>query len=315
MRLVGVAGRGRGRAAAAVLLAALVAACGASGGEPSGTIEVDGSVALFPLTDAIGEAFVEQSGGAVWVSVGLSTTGAGLLRFCGGETDLSNASRAMTAWEYEECVLNGVRPLDLTVAQDAVIMVVNQDNDFARCLKEEELRSIWRAGSRVRRWADVRPEWPAEPMPLYGPPTESGTFEFLAEQLTDDPAGGRLNYTALHEPNDVANNVAARPNALGTMSFAHYQANRDRVRALQVNGGGGCITPTEQAIQTGRYMPLSRPLLLYVSQEALRRPAVQAYLDFYWDTAPELAAALGFLPLNHASYAANRSRLQRALSR
>lgn len=313
MRSVAEAGRGKGRGAATILLAGLVVACGATG-EPRGTIEVDGSAALFPLTDAIGEAFVNRIGDAVWVSVGLSTTGAGFLRFCEGETDLSNASRAMTAWEYEECALNGVRPLDLTVAQDAIIMVVNQANDFARCLTEAELRSIWRAGSRVRRWVDVRPEWPDQPMPLYGPPTESGTFEFLAVQLTDDPGGGRLNYTALHEPDAVADNVAAGPNALGYMSFAHYQANRDRVRAVQVNGGRGCVTPTEQAIQTGRYLPFSRPLLLYVSQQALRRPAVQAYLDFYWDAAPEIAAALGFLPLNHASYAANRSRLQRALA-
>jgi phosphate transport system substrate-binding protein len=149
---------------------------------------------------------------------------------------------------------------------------------------------------------------------LYGSLTESGTYEFLAEILTDDPRGGRRNYTALDDPHTVADQVAARPGALGFMSFSYYQANRARLRAVQVNGGAGCITPTEQAIRTGRYTPLSRPLLLYVNADALRRPAVRAYLDFYWDSAPELANLLGFVPLGETSYAANRSRIERALA-
>jgi phosphate transport system substrate-binding protein len=277
------------------------AGCGqADGGADSsgGSVTADGSSTVFPITEAVAEEFMAETGGEVRVTVAMSGTGGGFKRFCAGETDISNASRPIKPAELEQCRQAGVEPVELPVGWDGQAIVVNPANTFARCITVEELRKIWEPGSTVRTWADVRPEWPEQIIKLYGPGTNSGTFDYFTETIMGEEDASRSDYTASEDDNVLVQGVAGDAGSLGYFGYAYYAENQDKLRALEVDGGAGCVAPTPQTIETRQYAPLSHPLFIYVKKSSLARPAVREFVDFYLTVAPELVPQVGYVPLS-----------------
>ncbi|HUF50046.1 MAG TPA: PstS family phosphate ABC transporter substrate-binding protein [Longimicrobiales bacterium] len=295
-------------------LAALLglAACGGGdaggGGELSGSIETDGSSTVYPITEAVAEEFAAAQPG-VRVTVAYSGTGGGFKRFCSGETAISNASRPIKDSEAELCQQNNVEYLELGVATDGLAVVVNPQNSAVTCLTVAELKKIWEPGSRVTNWSEVRAGLPNETFKLYGPGTNSGTFDYFTEVIVGEAGSSRADYTASEDDNVLVQGVEGDRNALGYFGYAYYIENAQRLKALAVDGGNGCVAPTPETVMGGTYAPLSRPLFIYVNRTALQRPEVAAFVRFYMENAATLVPEVGYVPLEAAAYQNNISQL------
>ncbi|MBW3535435.1 MAG: PstS family phosphate ABC transporter substrate-binding protein [Gemmatimonadetes bacterium] len=291
----------------------LLTACGGEGGGGTlaGELKMDGSSTVFPVAEAVAEEFQIENPG-VRVTAALSGTGGGFKRFCAGEIDISNASRPITEGEREACRAAGVDFVELPVARDGLSVVANPENDFARCLTAEELQRIWEPGSDVDTWRDVRSEWPAQEIRLYGPGTDSGTFDYFTETIMGESGASRPDYQASEDDNILVQGVAGDPYALGYMGYHYVVENRDRLTLLEVDGGEGCVAPSDESIASGDYAPLSRPLFVYVSVGALERPEVRAFVEYMMANAPELVPATGYLALGEDEYARNMERVREA---
>lgn len=301
---------------ATVLATLAVNACG-EGGAPAvagltGSVEIDGSSTVYPITEAVAEEFMLAVGRGVQVTVGVSGTGGGFKRFCAGETAISNASRPIKASEREACEAAGIRYLELPVAYDGIAVVANPSNDFVECLTVEELRRIWQPGSLVRRWSDVRPGLPATEIRLYGPGTDSGTFDYFTGEVVGEEGASRPDYTASENDNVLVQGVSGDPGALGYFGFAYYEESADQLKLLGVDNGEGCVQPTVDAIRTGRYAPLSRQVFIYVNEAALARPEVAAFVRFYLEHAGVLAREVGYVPLEPSMYRDGLQKVERA---
>ncbi len=293
---------------ATLLIALGLTACGggneqaAAGGEGglSGEILVDGSSTVQPLTAAAGELFAEEAPG-VNVSVATSGTGGGFEVFCQGSTDISNASRPIKDEEAAACEEAGVDFTELTVATDALTVVVSAENDFVECLTTEELRTIWspEAEGTITTWDQVRPDFPAEPLELYGPGTDSGTFDYFTDEINGEEGVSRTDYNASEDDNVLVQGVSGSPNALGYFGYTYFEENAEALKPLKIESGGGCVAPSAEAAQDGTYAPLARPLFIYVSNAAAaEKPQVEAFIDFYAANAAEIAEAAQYIPLN-----------------
>lgn len=296
----------------------LLSACGgtdggATGGELTGRVEIDGSSTVFPVSEAVAEDFTLTTGGGVQATVAQSGTGGGFKRFCIGETDISDASREIKQSEVDECAANGVEYIRFNVGLDGIALTVNNQNDYVQCMTVAELRRIWEPGSTVTNWSDVRPEWPAEPIKLYGPGTNSGTFDYFTEAVMGKAASSRPDYTASEDDNVLVQGVEGDRYSLGYFGFAYYWENRTQLRALQVDGGSGCVMPTDATINTGEYSPLSRPLFIYVSKASLARPEVRRFVEFYLENAAELVPQTGYVALPASDYQAGLATLTREI--
>jgi len=301
------------RSAAILALSGLLAAC-SDGGNGSQTVRIDGSSTVFPITEAVAEYFQTEHRGRFRVTVGLSGTGGGFKRFCAGETDISNASRQIKETEVEACEEAGVVYLELPVAWDGLSVMVNPQNDPVQCLTVEELRRIWEPGSEVQTWQDVRPEWPDEEIRLYGPGTDSGTFDYFTEAVLGESGASRPDYQASEDDNVLVQGVAGDRWSLGYFGYAYYVENPDKLDLVAVDGGTGCVEPSEETIENQTYAPLARPLYLYVNVASLERPEVRAYVEFMLEHARELVPPTGYIPLSHQRYQENLSRVQAAIS-
>ncbi len=298
-------------------MAALLVACETGSaappdqsGLPSSTILVDGSSTVFPITEAVAEEF-HRVHPQVQVNVGVSGTGGGFKRFVTGETDISNASRPISASEAALAVQNGVEYLELTVAMDGIAIVINPRNQFVDCLTVEELKRIWEPGSTINNWRQVRPEFPDRPLRLYGPATDSGTFDYFTEEIVGQARASRADYTASEDDNFLVLGVAGDRNGLGYFGYAYYAENPHIVRLLAVDGGDGCVLPTQDTITSGAYKPLSRPLFIYVNKARLdSRPELKAFLEFYMRQGPDLVAEVGYIPLPDQAYQENLAKLR-----
>lgn len=306
----------RSWAAFAVVLSASLVGCGGGNdaGEPGsggggGSIEIDGSSTVFPITEAVAEEFMAETGGETRVTVALSGTGGGFRRFCAGETDLSNASRPIAEDEIEACEAAGVEYREIQVALDGLAVVVNPANDFVQCLTVDELSQIWGPGSTVASWSEVRPDWPNEPIHLYGPGTNSGTFDYFTEEISGESGASRSDYTASEDDNVLVQGVSGDENGLGYFGYAYFSENQSRLKLVGVDGGSGCVTPNPQTIESGEYAPLSRPLFIYVSEQSLAEESVRSFVEYYLSTAPQLAGEVGYIPLTAANYEEARSAL------
>jgi len=240
----------------------------------------------------------------VRVTVGFSGTGGGFKRFCAGEIDISDASREISEAERAACEAAGVAFVEIPVAWDGLSVVVNPANDFVECLTVPELEAMWRPGSSVRTWRDVRPEFPAEPVQLYGPGTDSGTFDYFTEVVVGEAKASRNDFQASEDDNILVQGVAGDRYALGYFGYAYFRENRDRLKLVAVDGGEGCVLPSDETVSDGSYAPLSRPLYMYVSRRAAERPEVRAFVDFMLEHAPDLVPATGYLALDRARYQA-----------
>lgn len=310
-------------AAGLAALALASAGCGRSGeptsaaaetesGSLSGTIVADGSSTVGPLVTAAAESFRRQEPG-VRMTVGVSGTGGGFERFCAGETDLSNASRAIKQEEVDACAKHGVELVELQVANDALTLVVNGDNDWASCLTVEQLRRIWEPGSKVTSWRDVEGGFPDEPLKLFGAGTDSGTFDFFTKAIVGEEGASRSDYAATEDDNVTVQGVSGERGGLGYFGLSYYEQNAASLKALAVDGGGGCVAPSVTSAQDGSYTPLSRPLYVYATVEALARPEIAAFLHHLLDEGDAIAALAQFVPLTDEQLATARAALDEAV--
>jgi phosphate transport system substrate-binding protein len=294
--------------AASGVLALGVAACGGDdddgdgGGENpsglSGSIRVDGSSTVGPLTEAIAEEFNAENPD-VNVTVGTSGTGGGFEKFCAGETQISDASRPIEEDEAKVCQQNGIAYEELQVANDALTVVVNPNNPVT-CLTVDQLKQVWEPKSSVSNWSDIQalePAFDAE-LALYGPGTDSGTFDFFTEAINGEEGAQRTDYNDIGEDdNATVTGVAGAEGGMGYFGYSFFKENEETVKALEVDGGGGCVGPSPETAQDGSYTPLSRPLFVYPSASALEDETVDAFLQFYLDNINDVAELVGFIPL------------------
>jgi len=299
-----------------VAAGAFAAACGGdadgdavASGELSGTVLLDGSSTVFPIAEAMSEEF-GIANPQVRVPVGLSGTGGGFKKFCAGETDISNASRPVKDSELETCRANGIEPLEFRIAWDGLTVVKNPANDWATCMTVEELRRIWQPGSTITRWSQVREEWPDEEIVLYGPDTDSGTFDYFTEAINGEGGASRDDYTASADDNVLVVGVAGDAGALGYFGFAYYEENTDRLGDIAIGGGNGCVAPSRETIEDGTYAPLSRPMFIYTKDQALRKPEVAAFIRFWIENSPALVPEVGYVPVADSVYADDLQRLE-----
>jgi phosphate transport system substrate-binding protein len=284
-----------------------VAACtGGAGGQPSGdalsgTITIDGSSTVYPITEIVAEEFQLANSG-VQVPVAFSGTGGGFKKFCAGETDINDASRPIKADDGGEgvaCETNDVDYVELQVAIDGLTVVVNPDNAFVTCLTVDELVTIYGPDSpKDLLWSDVNAAFPAEAVERFMPGADSGTFDYFTEEINGEEGASRQDYNNVGEnDNATVTGVGGAPGGLGYFGFSFYQENEGTLKALEVDGGEGCVAPSAETAQNDEYVPLSRPLLVYPSEAALQKPEVKAFVDFYLANVNELAEAVGFIPL------------------
>jgi len=292
----------------AAVLALGLAACGDSGGtggstsdgaSVSGTIRVDGSSTVGPLTEAAAEAFQGENSD-VRVTVGTSGTGGGFEKFCAGETDISDASREIEDDEIAACRAKGITYEAFQVANDGISVVVNPENDWAQCLTVEQLRTIWNTGSKVDNWNQVDPSFPDQKLALYGPGTDSGTFDFFTDKINGEEGASRSDYNATEDDNVTVQGVSGDKGGLGYFGLSYLEQNRDDIKGIEVDGGRGCVAPSTETVQDGTYTPLSRPLFIYVKGSSLRKPEVEAFVQYYLDNAATLAEQALFVPLTQA---------------
>lgn len=290
------------------LLALLTSGCGGGGA----SVVADGSSTVGPFTTKAAEDWKREGGADV--SVGISGTGGGFERFCVGETDISNASRPIKDEEAELCEQNGVEYVELQVAIDALTNVVNPENDWVDCLTVEQLNAIWKPGSTVRSWRQVDPSFPDVKLQLYGAGTDSGTFDYFTEAINGESGASRTDYSATEDDNVTVQGVAGNRGALGYFGFSYFEQNQDKLRALEVDGGAGCVAPSIETAQDGRYTPLSRPLLIYVSIESLReKPEVEQFVRYALENEQRIAQEALFVPMSQAQIDEQLAKLDAAV--
>ena len=281
----------------------------ATTGKLSGAIEIDGSSTVEPITSAVAEEFKKLHSG-VNPNVAVSGTGGGFKRFTGGDTAISNASRPMKDSEAEAAAANGIEYVELLVAVDGLTVVVDPDNNFATCLTVDELKAMWEPGSQVNNWNQVRSSFPDQKLTLYGPDTDSGTFDYFTEEIVGEAQASRADYSPNANDNILVQGISGDNNALGYFGFAYYLENQDRLNAVGIDDGNGCVAPTPETIRGGSYTPLSRPLFIYVNTAELEKSEVRAFVEYYLDNAAQLAAEVGYVALTDAEYDESRSKIQ-----
>jgi phosphate transport system substrate-binding protein len=291
------------------VFALAVAACGGGGDAPSagklsGTVQIDGSSTVYPITEAVAEQFTIENGPGVRVTAGVSGTGGGFKRFCGGEIDLNDASRPITVGERELCKQQGIDFVEMEVAYDGIAMLTSPQNTWAECLTLAELKKIWEPGSTVKQWSQVRAVFPAEALDLYGPGTSSGTFDYFTEAVNGKADASRADYTASEDDNIILKGIEGSKGSLGYVGIAYYEENKAQLKLLGVDSGKGCIKPDATMIVNGQYAPLSRPLYVYVKKSSLARPEVAAFVRYYLEKGPSLVDQVGYIALEPAKYQA-----------
>ena len=301
-------------AALAAMLVLATAACGGGDGRGSGgTITADGSSTVGPFTTKAAEDFKAQGG--VDVTVGISGTGGGFERFCRDETDISNASRPIKDEEAAICADAGIDYLGLTVATDALTNVVNPENDWVACLTVDQLKAIWEPGSTVDSWRDVDESYPDVPLRLYGAGTDSGTFDYFTDAIVGEEGASRTDYNASEDDNVTVQGVAGERGGLGYFGFSYFEENQGRLKALEIDGGSGCVAPSVASAQDGTYAPLSRPLFVYVKRSSFDDDEnLRDFVAYMLDNEQTIAEEARFVPLSDAKLAEEQAKLEDATS-
>jgi phosphate transport system substrate-binding protein len=272
-------------------------------GNLTGKIEIDGSSTVYPITEAVADEF-QTANPNVEVTVGVSGTGGGFKRFDIGETAIQDASRPIKDGEDADCQKIRIEYIELPIAFDGLTVVVNPKNDWADHLTVEELKKLWEPDSKVNNWKDVRSGFPDRPIKLYGPGPDSGTFDYFTEAINGKSKESRSDYTASEDDNVLVQGVAGDEGALGYFGLAYFEENKDKLKALPIDGGRGAVAPSEATVKDGTYAPLSRPLFIYVNAAELTRPEVELFVNFYLQHAPELVPTAGYIALPQEAYSA-----------
>ena len=273
-------------------------ASGDGGGSLSGAVKIDGSSTVAPLSTAAAELFKEEAPG-VNVTVGTSGTGGGFEKFCAGETDISDASRPIDeADEVPLCEEAGIEFAEIPVANDALTVVVSAENDWVDCLTTEQLKAIWEPGSKVSSWKDVDSSFPDEKLELFGPGTDSGTFDYFTDVINGEEGASREDYSPSEDDNVIVQGVSGSSGGLGYFGYTYFEENSDTLKALEIDSGNGCVAPSAETAQDGTYTPLSRPLFIYPAKGSIDKPQVKAFLEFYLENDADIAEAAQYIPLN-----------------
>jgi phosphate transport system substrate-binding protein len=307
------------RLSAAVAAGLTVASACGGGGSPQGTsgapaiITADGSSTVAPVTEAVAEEYRKATG--VPVTVGTSGTGGGFQKFCRDETDISDASRPISANEVKACADAGIQYLEIPVAYDGLAVVVNPKNSWATSMTVADLKKLWEpaAQGKVTRWNQVRPEWPDREIHLYGPGVDSGTFDYFTEVIVGKAKASRGDYTSSEDDNVIVQGVGGDEGALGYFGFAYYEQNHDKLKVVPIDDGNeangqGPIVPSPDTVKNGTYRPLSRPIFIYPKMKALDRAEVRSFVDFYLTKGVPLIREVGYIPLSDREYELVRKR-------
>jgi phosphate transport system substrate-binding protein len=268
-------------------------------------VKIDGSSTVFPITEAVAEDFQKAKKQQVKVTVGISGTGGGFKKFCRGETDISDASRPILKSEMEDCRKAGVEYFELPVAFDALTVVINPKNAFIRQLTIAEMKKMWEpaAQGKVTRWNQVNPQWPDQPMKLFGPGADSGTFDYFTEAVVGKSKSSRGDFTASEDDNVLVQGVSRDVNGLGYFGYAYYVENKDKLKAVPiVNDKGQAVAPSLENVEKGTYAPLSRPIFIYVNAASLGKPAVREFVEYYLKQGGKLAKEVKYVPLPGSAY-------------
>jgi phosphate transport system substrate-binding protein len=266
-------------------------------------IVIDGSSTVFLMAKLIRDEFMRKYPGVTIELMGVnpgespSGTGGGFKKFCYGETDISDASRLMKDEEIRKCAGNNVGFLEVPIAYDGISLVVNRENTWLRSLSVAELKAIWTANSRIQTWRDVRPEFPAQPLKVFSPGSDSGTFDFFNEEILGKGVLPRADAVASEDDEVLVRGIVASPGALGYFGLAYYIEHKDQLRLIGIDSGKGAVLPTHDTVLDGTYAPLSRPLFLYVGAASLKRPEVAAYVTYFLRESARVAQAVGYIPL------------------
>jgi phosphate transport system substrate-binding protein len=268
-------------------------------------VKVDGSSTVFPITEAVAEEFQKAKKQSIKVTVGISGTGGGFKKFCRGETDISDASRPILKAEMAECAKAGIEYYELPVAFDALTVVINPKNNFIKQLTIAEMKKMWEpaAQGKVTRWNQVNPQWPDQPMKLFGPGADSGTFDYFTEAVVGKAKSSRGDFTASEDDNVLVQGVARDVNGLGYFGFAYYVENKDKLKAVAiVNDKGQAVVPSMEAVEKGTYAPLSRPIFIYVNAKSLGKPEVREFVEYYMKNGAKLTKEVKYVPLPDSAY-------------
>ncbi|PHR89018.1 MAG: phosphate ABC transporter substrate-binding protein [Blastopirellula sp.] len=280
-------------------------------GSLSGTVAIDGSSTVFPISQAVAEEFQKENSG-VKVVVGTSGTGGGFKKFVLGEIDINDASRPIKQKEIDACKENGVEYLELKIAIDGLSVVVNKENDFVDCLSVEQLKKIWEPNSTIQNWSDVNPAWPDKKIKLYGPDTDSGTFDYFTETICGEGGASRTDYNPSADDNVLVYGVSGDKYSLGYFGYAYYLGNKEKLKIVAISTGheSNCVVPTNESIEMGEYVPLSRPLLLYVNKASMDKPHVAAFMKYYLNQGQALVNEVGYVNLSQADLAETQALLE-----
>jgi phosphate transport system substrate-binding protein len=288
------------------LLAAAALAAAAPTVAQQRLVKIDGSSTVYPITEAVAEEFQKAKKQAVKVTVGISGTGGGFKKFCRGETDISDASRPISAREMQACAEAGIKYVELPVAFDALTVVINPRNSWIRELKVEELKKMWEpaAQAKIMTWNQVNPAWPKVPLKLFGPGADSGTFDYFTDAINGKEKASRGDFTASEDDNVLVQGVSRDVNAIGYFGLAYYMENKDKLKAVPIvdKNGKKAVGPSLETVMDGTYQPLARPIFIYVSDRAMQRPEVNEFVQFYLKNAPALVKEVGYVPLARQHY-------------
>ena len=268
-------------------------------------IKIDGSSTVFPITEAVAEEFQIQNRGKIRVTVGISGTGGGFKKFCRGETDISDASRPILAAEMETCRAAGIKYYELPIAYDALTVVVNPQNSWVSQLTIPELKKMWEpaAQGKVKSWKEINPKFPNEPLALFGPGSDSGTFDYFTEAVVGKAKSSRGDYTGSEDDNVLVQGVASNKGALGYFGYAYYEPNASKLKAVPIVGKAGkAISPSREAVVDGTYEPLSRPIFIYVAEKSAQKPEVKAFVEYYLTKSKPLIEEVKYVPLPQQAY-------------
>lgn len=283
------------------------------------TVKIDGSSTVFPITEAVAEDFQAAQKGKVRVTVGISGTGGGFKKFCRGETDVQNASRPIQDSEMENCRKAGIKYIELPVAYDAAVVVVNPANTAISEITVSDLKKIWEpeADKKITKWNQVNPKWPNETIKLYGAGTDSGTFDYFTEAIVGKSKASRSDYTASEDDNTLVTGVANDKWALGYLPLAYYEENKSRLKALAIVGGdkapkkNKAVLPSKETVEDGSYFPLSRPIFIYVSEASLKKAEVRQFVEFYLQNATRLVPEVKYVALPAKAYTIGQENLKK----
>ena len=295
-------------AAAAALALTGVASSGLLHAEPA-LIKIDGSSTVYPITEAVAEDFQKSKNNSVRVTVGISGTGGGFKKFCRGETDISDASRPITKKEMEDCKAAGIEYMEFPVAYDALTVVINPKNTWAKEMTVEQLKAIWEpaAQGKITSWKQVNPAWPDQPLKLFGPGADSGTFEYFTEAVNGKSKATRGDFTASEDDNVLVQGVSRDVGALGYFGFAYYTENKDKLAAVSVIASAGkpAVSPSMETVVNGTYQPLARPIFIYVNTKSAERPEIKEFVEYYMKNGEKLTQEVKYVALPAKAYAYN----------